>query len=74
MTRTATAAYKKVPTAQENTATSASSRRPVPTVGSRAAASTATDWLATTQMNHVPFAPVSAGRIEGLSTAVHGTM
>ena len=37
------------------------------------AAATATDWLATTQMNQVPFAVASTGRSCGPSTAVHGT-
>src|SRR5450759_975977 len=35
---------------------------PVRTAGSSTAARTSTDWLATTQMNHVPFAPTVSGR------------
>ena len=39
---------------------------------SRVAAETATDWLATTQMNHVPFASATTGRSDRPSTALHG--
>src|SRR5690625_5216064 len=41
--------------------------------GSKDAAATATDWLATTQMNQVPLALATTGRARRPRTAVHGT-
>ncbi len=38
------------------------------------AAATATDWLATHHMNHVPIASLMTGRSSRPSTAVHATM
>ena len=51
----------------------ASPMRPLVTTTSRLAAAMATDWLATTQMNQVPFALVSTGRSACPSTALQGT-
>ena len=51
-----------MPTDRDNTASTASSALASPATGSSAAATTATDWLATTQINQVPFADPSTGR------------
>src|SRR5262245_63764194 len=48
--------YRNTPTDHEITASNANSFRPDVTIGSSVAASTATDWLATTQTNPLPFA------------------
>ncbi len=71
-TNTAAAPYRNTPTENENTATTASRFRAGSSTGSRVAATTATDWLATTQMNQVPFAAAITGRCARLSTAVQG--
>lgn len=62
-----------MPTDQEKTARMASGPRWDSHVGWSVAAPMAIDWLATTQMNHVPFAYFTTGRVERPSTAVQGT-
>ena len=62
-----------MPTDQAATASRATSSRPDDTWGSTLAAAAATDWLATTQMNHVPLTCRSTGRSSRARTAAHGT-
>ena len=71
-TSIAAAAYRNTPTDQLRTAITASPGRSPAHTGSRVAATTATDWLATTQTNHDPFADATTGRSVRPSTAIHG--
>src|SRR5579875_2999092 len=58
--------------AARNAARNASAARPVCTVGSSVADSTATDWVATAQMNQVPLTLASTGSRWPPSVASHG--
>ena len=70
---TPTAAYRKVPTDQAKMASAAIAIRALVNSGSSTAAAVATDWLATIQMNHEPFASASTGRRRWPSSAIQGT-
>src|SRR5690606_32936149 len=72
MMTTPTTPYRNTPIAHDTTASIARAWRQSTNIGCSVAARTATAWLPTTQMNHVPLAADSTEPLSTPSSAVQG--